>query len=282
MALKKIAIVNLMGGLGNQLHQIVFSKYLQDQGYSVKIDDTWYDFSKFSDGTTKRELEINVSNFGLETLKQKRKMKTSESSIYKKSKIINKLYNSNINFFYKEHYGNEYNDYKYYFFNIFNGYWQSRKYINESKKFLISGLKKHESFSNVVQNDKTLIHIRKGDYVSWGEDLPLDYFKSSLLNLKKDTDSTEYDIFTDLQEIDQSDSLFNEANTIHNDLSDTGMKTLSTMLSYKNFIISNSSLSYFAAYLGAIKSSVIYYPQPWFKSIKYEPYTKENWSPIEY
>ena len=35
-------------------------------------------------------------------------------------------------------------------------------------------------------------------------------------------------------------------------------------------------------YLGAIKNSVIYFPQPWFKSIKYEPYTTENWSPIEY
>ena len=32
MALKKIAIVNLMGGLGNQSHQIAFSKYLNDIG----------------------------------------------------------------------------------------------------------------------------------------------------------------------------------------------------------------------------------------------------------
>ena len=30
MIFNKIAIVNLMGGLGNQLHQIAFSKYLDD------------------------------------------------------------------------------------------------------------------------------------------------------------------------------------------------------------------------------------------------------------
>ena len=48
MAFKKIAIINLMGGLGNQLHQIAFSKYLDDIGYDVKIDLSWYNISNFS------------------------------------------------------------------------------------------------------------------------------------------------------------------------------------------------------------------------------------------
>ena len=52
-----------MGGLGNQLHQIAFSKYLDDIGYDVKIDLSWYNVSNFTDGTTKRTLEINISDF---------------------------------------------------------------------------------------------------------------------------------------------------------------------------------------------------------------------------
>ena len=44
-----------MGGLGNQLHQIAFSKYLDDIGYDVKIDLSWYNVSNFTDGTTKRD-----------------------------------------------------------------------------------------------------------------------------------------------------------------------------------------------------------------------------------
>lgn len=32
MVFKKIVIINLMGGLGNQSHQIAFSKYLNDIG----------------------------------------------------------------------------------------------------------------------------------------------------------------------------------------------------------------------------------------------------------
>jgi len=281
MSLKKIAIVNMMGGLGNQLHQIAFSKYLEDIGYSVKINLSWYNISKFYDGTTKRDLEINVSDFGFETIDNNKKLRNTKLPIYEYSKVLKKLYNSNINFLYKEHYGNEYDDSKYRYFNKFNGYWQSSKYLKDSKEFLIAGLRKHSDFNNDVKNNKTLVHIRKDDYISWGEDLPLKYYKNCLLALDKKSNYIDYDIFTDLQEIDNNDSLFVEAKEIHNNLNDTGMKTLSSMLSYSNFIISNSSLSFFSAFLGANHQSYIYYPQPWFKSIEHTPYTNENWSPVE-
>jgi hypothetical protein len=282
MVLKKVAIVNLMGGLGNQLHQIAFSRYLEEHRYSVKIDLSWYNISNFYDGTTQRNLEINVSDFGLEAVETNRKFGNTKSPIYENSKVIKKLYNSHINFLYKVHYGNEYDDSKYRYLNKFNGYWQSSKYIKDSKEFLIAGLRKNPDFNNDVKNEKTMVHIRKGDYVSWGEDLPLEYYKNCLLNLKKQSDYSGYDIFTDLQEIDNKDSLFVDAKEIHNNLSDTGMKTLSNMLKYNNFIISNSSLSFFSAFLGENHKSYIYYPKPWFKSIKHIPYTNQNWSPVEH
>ena len=282
MTLKKVATVNLMGGLGNQLHQIVFSKYLQDHGYKVKIDLSWFNIPKFSDGTTKRNLEVDVSNFGLEALDEKRKIIDSEKFINKNSKIVNKLYHSNINFLYKEHFGNDYNDDKYYLINKFNGYWQNSKYIHDSKNFLFDGLRKHNSFRNFTKNDKTMIHIRKGDFVNWGEDLPLNYYKNSLLSLKEYKNEIKYDIYTDLKKLNNLDSLFKDANKIYNNSNDSGMKVLSKMLSYKNFIISNSSLSFFSAYLGSTDNSKIFYPHPWFKSIKHKPYTENNWSPIEY
>ena len=282
MGLRKIAIIKLMGGLGNQLHQIAFSKYLDDIGYNVKIDLSWYNVSKFPDGTIKRNLEINVSDFGLETLENKIKLRNTKSPIYENSKVLKKLYNSRINFVYKEHYGNEYDDSKYRYFNKFNGYWQSPRYLKDSKEFLITGLRKNPDFNSDVKNEKTMVHIRKGDYISWGEDLPLEYYKNCLFTLNKDSNNSEYDIYTDLQEIDNNESLFIDAKEIYNNLNDTGMKTLSNMLTYRNFIISNSSLSFFSAFLGANHKSYIYYPQPWFKSIKHTPYTNHNWSPVEH
>ena len=57
MEFKKVTAVNSIRSLGNQLLQIVITKYPQDQEYN--IDDSLCNFSKFSDRTTKRELESN-------------------------------------------------------------------------------------------------------------------------------------------------------------------------------------------------------------------------------
>ena len=62
--------------------------------------------------------------------------------------------------------------------------------------------------------------------------------------LKTAENDIEYDIYTDLQDLNNNDSIFREANKINNNPDDSGMKVLSNMLSYKNFIISNSSLSF--------------------------------------
>ena len=58
MIFNKIAIVNLMGGLEPITSNCTFSKYLDDIGYNVKIDTSWYDVAEFSDGTTKEVLRL--------------------------------------------------------------------------------------------------------------------------------------------------------------------------------------------------------------------------------
>ena len=72
-----------------------FSKYLDDIGYNVKIDTSWYDVAEFSDGTTKRSLEINVLDFGFESIKNNKKIINSKSLIIENSRVLKKLYNSN-------------------------------------------------------------------------------------------------------------------------------------------------------------------------------------------
>ena len=64
MYFKKNGLVNLIGGFGNQLYQIAFAEYLSDNGFDIKININWFKEHDFNDGTTKRNLEINVKDFG--------------------------------------------------------------------------------------------------------------------------------------------------------------------------------------------------------------------------
>jgi len=52
------------------------------------------------------------------------------------------------------------------------------------------------------------------------------------------------------------------------------------MVNYKHFVISNSTFSLIAAYLGETENSTIVYPTPWFKNsdFKVENMPK-NWIP---
>ena len=43
---KNIAIVDLMGGLGNQLFQICFAKYLENNGVDVYLSEEWFHKNK--------------------------------------------------------------------------------------------------------------------------------------------------------------------------------------------------------------------------------------------
>ncbi len=40
--MKKIALIDIMGGLRNQLHQISMAKYLKNLGYKIFIITSWF------------------------------------------------------------------------------------------------------------------------------------------------------------------------------------------------------------------------------------------------
>ncbi|MAT48853.1 MAG: hypothetical protein CMA27_03375 [Euryarchaeota archaeon] len=283
---KNLALVDMMGGLGNQLHQISFAKYLEDNGFEVFISTDWFYKNNFKDGTTKRNLEINIKDFNLNIANKKILNRFRRLEIISNLKLIKRIYNSRFNFIYKLHEGNSFKENKTYSYNRFKGYWQDSKYIYNSKEFLLNGLSKNSIYKKKTKNKQpesnTLIHIRKGDYIAWNEDLPDEYFIKALSKLNNVDESITYDIFTDEQNIDKNLDLYKNAKNIFNNLDEKPLSLLSRMQNYKYYIISNSSLSFFAAYLADSKNSLTLFPHPWFKSIEHTPDKNLNWLPINY
>ena len=285
--MKKIALIDIMGGLGNQLHQISMAKYLENLGYKILINTSWFKNHDFSDGTEKRILEINIKDFGF---KEVSKRSLNYFEIIDKTRnirLLKRIYISKLNLFYKLHTGDGFNESKFYLINRYSGYWQNPKYLVKDKKFFIKSLNKNNDFftssTQPSSNNRTLIHIRRGnDYIQWGEDLPKIYFKNAFSALLAKQKNTSYDIFTDEIKYDVSDPLYKNADNIFNDTNEKSLTTLSKMLNYKHFIISNSSLSFFAAYLGESENSNIFYPSPWFRSIDHVNYKNINWNEVKY
>lgn len=171
MTNKKIALIDLMGGLGNQLHQLIFANYLEKNDFDVYVNDKWFKPKSFIDGTTKRDLEVSSVDFGLKMPNKMLFLKFQTLDKFLRNPFFKKFYNSKFNKLYRLHTGSTFNKDNIKKYNWFKGYWQSGEYLAIDKSEIINFLKKDKNF--VLENNynaNTLVHIRKGDYVSWGED----------------------------------------------------------------------------------------------------------------
>jgi len=288
--------VFLKGGFGNQLFQLSFAKYIQLLGIDVDINLSFLKDDGFS---TPRNLIIPLDYFDL-----------MEQNFYSRIEFLffNKLYKSNkMKFFssYLENYKftNENDDFKLknnkkYFF---NGYWKDLKYLELAKKDILTSLLKNEEinkcYNSKTNNDYAMIHVRRGDFLRDKRELSETYYFKSLEIMKKNN-IKKFDVFTDDEKWVRRSRAFDGFNNIFpqrygqdpsykargiNSLDDKNetIKTFGAMLKYNHFVLSNSSYSFWAAFLKSSEDSTITIPSPMFKNEERKNIYLENWNLVE-
>ncbi len=288
--------VFLKGGFGNQLFQLSFAKYLQLNGLDVNINLSFLKDDGFS---TPRRLIIPLDFFDLK-----------EQNFYSKTEflILNRIYKSNkFKFFssYLENYKftnendnfNLKNNKKFFF----NGYWKDLKYIELAKQNILYSLLKNKeinkSYKSEVDNNSAMIHVRRGDFLRDRRELSESYYLNCLKIMKKNN-INKFDIFTDDEKWVRESHVFDGFNNIFpqrygqdpiykakgiNSLDDKSetIKTFGAMLKYDHFVLSNSSYSFWAAYLKSSENSIITIPNPMFKNEGRNNIYLENWHLVE-
>jgi hypothetical protein len=259
-----MVIVKIMGGLGNQLFQYAYARSLKELGYDVFLDNTsFFDFEAHSQGTTYRnylldnfEITINPANKNIcKLFCDASKISIITRLFYKLKKVFilrlkDKNFSNCINFSPEV-------------FNISNntyisGYFQSEKYFIKIRDLLINELKLKKEISffdeeNLFKNEKNIvaIHIRRGDYLSLGLDLNIEYYHEALRIIETKIQNPYFFIFSDdldfcknnLQLINKKYSFIN----INRQYTDCEEFIL--MSRCHHHIIANSSFSWWAAWL---------------------------------
>lgn len=162
---------------------------------------------------------------------------------------------------------------------IIEGFYQSDKYFKHNYDKIIDILKIKEK-RNLIKNNypddyfnnTIAIHFRIGDYYGLQYNHPIlkvEYYKKALIYLNSINDITNYKKIIFCQEcdndiIDEYLKFFNLSNVIKIDHIINDYDQLLIMSLCTNFIIANSTFSWFGAYLSDNNNKIVCYPSKWF------------------
>ena len=276
----------IYGGLGNQLFQLAYGESLKIAHNNVNIK--YIDLTKYA--KTKRKWELGFLN-----IKPFNISKREIYSIFFKRFINSKVNKFNFNFQYFGIINEKQNKYIQNYLEkninfILDGYWQSEKYFNDNKFYIKTFLNsKNKNFSTKnrdSKNQKVAVHIRLGDYNNTFEGKKnhlvcnFEWYKNAIIYLKGLNKDLKFTIFSDDKELVKNEFRnFKNLEINNSDYSNSAYKDLFEMTKYDHFIISNSSYSWWASYLGEKENSKIIAPKYWLKNFKTKeiPLYRENW-----
>lgn len=243
-------IMKIMGGLGNQMFQYAYARNLELKGKKVIFDISFF-YGNKAEGDTPRDFKLN--NFNLLTKAQfsKKPHRILDFLVKVKRKIG---------------------------FNIFTDYPSEKYFIDNreeiKKEFVLKqelGKKSLEILEKIKSQNSVSVHIRRGDYIS-NEKISqhhgvceLDYYLAAIKVIKDKIINPVFFIFTDDINWVKENFSGNEYFLVSG-LSISDVEELVLMSKCKNHIISNSSFSWWGAWLGVNPKKIVVAPSLWLKA----------------
>ena len=268
-------VINLMGGLGNQMFQYAAAKalalekkhklYLNTKGFQTYLLHKYglYHFS------------MQQNNYKEPSRIQRKFIEIFRNKIVHIEKEFN--YNPLIQNLKRNP--------------IFlEGYFQSEKYFIKYEKQIradfeiISPLKQktQDTIDLMKTVNSVAIHIRRGDYLL--HDIhntnKTKYYKDSMMTIEDSVNNPVYFLFSDDMNWVKSNFKSNsETHFVDFNDAETNYEDLKLMSSCKHNIIANSSFSWWAAWLNPNPNKIVIAPQKWFndEKINYQDVIPENW-----
>ncbi len=272
-------IVRLKGGLGNQMFQYALGRVLSlKNNTKLKLDLSFFDLN--FKNTTKRSYNLDVFNikagitrlsYLISILRKIFKSRGQEKSFQFDKKILSIGENAYL-----------------------DGYWQSPKYF--------------EGFEDILKNDFTLknpltqntkilaeeikdsnslcIHVRRGDYVGNKnhEVVDTNYYAKGVEYIKNHAQIDKIYVFSDEIEWCRNNLSFELPVMFVGDnyAGRCGEEHMYLMSQCKNFIIANSSFSWWGAWLSQHKEKIVVCPKQWFTdtSVNTDDLIPETWMRI--
>lgn len=270
--------VNFRGGLANRMFMYAFSRSLVARGKEVTIDNhnfkprerMTYEAVNISDAFPNIEIKYTSPHKYRFSLVSGRKGKLLRGL---SRFIIGEKYYFEPEFKYCPEVYDQIKENS----NII-GFWQTEKYFADIKEDIFrqfefipfSEEKNMTCRDHMLAENSVAIHVRKGmDYLRdslWDDTCPADYYRKAIDYIKSHVENPKFYLFTDNLEWVKSNISGTDFTVI--DWNPTkgkfNFRDMQLMTYAKHIIISNSSYSWWAAWLNKNKSNIVIAPKQWF------------------
>lgn len=250
-------IVNIIGGLGNQMFQYAFAYTLSKQN-KIKLKLDISDFDTYA--LRQYSLDRYCITDEIASIEEINQLK------YKKKNILAK--------FCRKHTKQYKQDNIY-----FEGYWQSEKYFQDYKDDLLKIFILKESIhtkskqyqQQILASQSVSMHIRRGDYISNAHTnsvhgvCELSYYQQATSLLEEKVIKPHFFIFSDdLTWAKENLSFIKHKTFIELERNTPDHEEMFLMSQCQHNIIANSSFSWWGAWLNQNPQKITIAPQHWF------------------
>lgn len=286
-------IVNIIGGLGNQMFQYALYIALKEtyKDECIKIDTSLFrGYNKHNGFELDRIFNISYETASLKDLLRLnfpfmnyriwqigRRITPNRKSTYKENKKIS--FDKNV--FQKD------KDFYY------DGYWQNENYFIKfrdkvletfSSKELLD-IRNQELVIEIEKGNSASIHFRRGDYVGnkiYKNICDEEYYQRAIKILSKEKKIDKFYVFSD--DIEWAISIMNKSQQEYIPITwnkgKDSYKDMIVMSKCKHNIIANSSFSWWGAWLNKNEEKIVIAPKVWNNVNKEQEVVPNNWIKI--
>ena len=271
-----MVVIKLSGGIGNQLFQYAFGRSISLK-YDINVEFDIFFYNSNFNNVTKRELQLQKFNTQLTYFNSNKFIKYIYLNNNIPSKIKRIIYHPNYKYINESNFSDSLFHCKRIYY--FDGYWQSEIFFNSYSKILRDELTFNLDYTtdelrlinSIKSNNSISLHIRRGDYITNKKAFlhhgicSLEYYENAIQFFKNKFSNCKFYIFSDdINWAKMNLSIANDAIFINLNLNFKDLKELRLMSYCSNHIISNSSYSWWGAWLNPSTSKIVIRPSPWF------------------
>ncbi len=152
---------------------------------------------------------------------------------------------------------------------VLMGFWQSERYFSQSKEKVAGTIRRAFGIEPVSNADTSVcIHVRRGDYIGNGHLslTPMSYFEQAISYMRSKLGAPQFTVFSDDPQWcrEQFRGFADVTVPDNSGRQEDQFREFSQMAGFGHFIISNSTFSWWAAYLGTHPGKIVVAPKRWF------------------